>query len=67
MLGVPMEKLGVHMVQECYEDVIYVSTGTTLVVHGPCTHGSHIAGAEYVREERIAVLVKNVTEPTPRQ
>ncbi len=52
MLGVPMDKLGVHMYKS-YEDAIYVST--TLVVHGPCTHGSHLAGAEYFHEERIAV------------
>ncbi len=52
MLGVLTDKLGVHMYKS-YEDEIYVST--TLVVHGPCTHGSHLAGAEYFRDERIAV------------
>jgi hypothetical protein len=52
MLSVLTDKLGVYMYKS-YEDVIYVST--TLIVHGPCTHGSHLAGMEYIREERIAV------------
>ena len=38
-----------------YEDVIYVST--TLVVHGPCTHGSHLAGAEYFREADCSTVL----------
>ena len=54
MLGVPTDKLGVHMYKS-YEDVIYVST--TLVVHGPCTHGSHLAGAEYFREADCSTVL----------
>ena len=54
ILGVPMDKLGVHMYKS-YEDVIYVST--TLVVHGPCTHGSHLAGAEYFREADCSTVL----------
>ena len=43
-----------HMYKS-YEDVIYVST--TLVVHGPCTHGSHLAGAEYFREADCSTVL----------
>jgi len=63
MLGVPTDKLGVHMYKS-YEDVIYVST--TLVAHGPCTHGSYLAGAEYFREADCStVLYGNSIQVVP--
>jgi hypothetical protein len=55
MLGVPTDKLGVYTCTRVTEDAIYVST--TLVVHGPCTHGSHLAGAEYFREADCSTVL----------